>query len=181
MGKVTKYYNNIEIFLSSDKGARFFNFAYSIGAAIVIWGALFKILHLPGGNLLLAIGMGTEVLMFILNAFDRPDRSTVIDRIKVDGDIQNSQISKQILLSHDINQNEEAISFPVSPQNNVSFPEILVPDIKSLTTATDHYVTEMEEIAKELKQLRSETERMSQNLARLNSIYAGMISAMNKQ
>lgn len=55
-------------------GPRFFNFAYSIGAAIVIWGALFKILHLPYGNMLLSIGMGTEVLMFILTAFDRPAR-----------------------------------------------------------------------------------------------------------
>ena len=53
---------------------RFFNFAYSIGAAVVIWGALFKILHLPGGNLLLTIGMGTEVAMFIITAFDRPSK-----------------------------------------------------------------------------------------------------------
>lgn len=55
-------------------GQRFFNFAYSIGAAIVIWGALFKILHLPGGSTLLCIGMGTEIAMFILTAFDRPPR-----------------------------------------------------------------------------------------------------------
>ena len=53
---------------------RFFNFAYSIGAAIVIWGALFKILHLPWGNTLLTIGMGTEVLMFIITAFERPEK-----------------------------------------------------------------------------------------------------------
>ncbi len=74
MGKIKKYKNSIERFLSGEKGQRFFNFAYSIGAAIVIWGALFKILHLPGGNMLLSIGMGTEVLMFILTAFDRPPR-----------------------------------------------------------------------------------------------------------
>ena len=53
---------------------RFFNFAYSIGAAVVIWGALFKILHLPWGNTLLTIGMGTEVLMFIITAFERPEK-----------------------------------------------------------------------------------------------------------
>ena len=75
MGKIKRYKNIIERFLSGDSGQRFFNFAYSIGAAIVIWGALFKILHLPGGNTLLSIGMGTEVLMFILTAFDRPPRS----------------------------------------------------------------------------------------------------------
>jgi len=74
MGKIRKYKNRIERFLSGESGQRFFNFAYSIGAAIVIWGALFKILHLPGGNTLLSIGMGTEVLMFILTAFDRPPR-----------------------------------------------------------------------------------------------------------
>lgn len=72
MGKIKKYKNGIERFLSGEKGQRFFNFAYSIGAAVVIWGALFKILHLPGGNTLLCIGMGTEVLMFVLTAFDRP-------------------------------------------------------------------------------------------------------------
>ena len=74
MGKVKRYKNRITRFLASDGGQRFFNFAYSIGAAIVIWGALFKILHLPGGNVLLSLGMGTEVLMFILSAFDRPPR-----------------------------------------------------------------------------------------------------------
>ena len=75
MGKYKRYKNRIEKFLSSDKGQRFFNFAYSIGAAVVIWGALFKILHLPGGSLLLSIGMGTEVLMFILSAFDTPPKA----------------------------------------------------------------------------------------------------------
>lgn len=74
MGKVKKYRRGIGSFINSENGQRFFNFAYSIGAAIVIWGALFKILHLPGGNALLSIGMGTEVLMFVLTAFDRPPR-----------------------------------------------------------------------------------------------------------
>lgn len=74
MVKIKKYANFIERFLHGPNGQRFFNFAYSIGAAIVIWGALFKILHLPGGNLLLCIGMGTEIAMFILTAFDRPPK-----------------------------------------------------------------------------------------------------------
>ena len=72
MGKINK--NAIERFLQWEGGQRLFNFCYSIGAAVVIWGALFKILHLPGGNTLLCIGMGTEVLMFILTAFDRPPK-----------------------------------------------------------------------------------------------------------
>ena len=77
MGKIKKYKNVIERFLSGETGQRFFNFAYSIGAAVVILGALFKILHLEGGNEMLTIGMGTEVLMFILTAFDQIGRAHV--------------------------------------------------------------------------------------------------------
>lgn len=74
MEKIRRYTNRIEAFLHSDAGQYFFNIAYSVGAAIVIWGALFKILHLPGGNTLLCIGMGTEIAMFLLTAFDRPPK-----------------------------------------------------------------------------------------------------------
>ena len=74
MVRIRKYANFIERFLHGEKGQRFFNIAYSIGAAVVIWGALFKILHLPGGSTLLCIGMGTEIAMFLLTAFDRPPK-----------------------------------------------------------------------------------------------------------
>lgn len=73
MVKIKRYTNGVQRFLRGRKGQRFFNFAYSIGAAIVIWGTLFKLLHLPGGSLLLCVGMGTEILMFVLTAFDHPD------------------------------------------------------------------------------------------------------------
>lgn len=76
-----KKINKLEVFLKSEKGQRFFNFAYSIGAAIVIWGALFKILHLPGGSALLCIGMGTEIAMFIITAFDRPSKEYAWEQV----------------------------------------------------------------------------------------------------
>ena len=72
---------NRKAFFQSEKGQRFFNFAYSIGAAIVIWGALFKILHLPGGSALLCVGMGTEIAMFIITAFDRPSKEYAWDQV----------------------------------------------------------------------------------------------------
>lgn len=43
---------------------------YGIGAAVVILGALFKILHLQGANLMLIAGMGTEAIIFIFSAFE---------------------------------------------------------------------------------------------------------------
>ena len=52
-------------------GQTFMQYAYSWGAAIVILGTLFKLTHLPGANLMLFIGMGTEVLVFVLSGFER--------------------------------------------------------------------------------------------------------------
>lgn len=69
--KVSKF---IE-FLASYKGKVLFNFFYGFGAAIAILGTLFKILHLDGANAMLAIGLGTEVLMFAISAFEPPFRS----------------------------------------------------------------------------------------------------------
>lgn len=43
---------------------------YGIGAAVVICGALFKIMHWPGANFMLILGMGTEVLIFFVSAFE---------------------------------------------------------------------------------------------------------------
>jgi gliding motility-associated protein GldL len=49
------------------------NFAYGMGAAVVIVGALFKIQHWPGAGPLLIIGLCTEALIFGLSAFDPVD------------------------------------------------------------------------------------------------------------
>jgi gliding motility-associated protein GldL len=62
----------LQHWMDSVPGQTFLNYAYSWGAAIVILGALFKLTHLPGGNIMLFLGMGTEVVVFFLSAFDRP-------------------------------------------------------------------------------------------------------------
>lgn len=62
--------NKIEAFLATANGQRYINYIYSFGAAIVILGAMFKIIHVSGGNVLLAVGMITEALVFIISAFD---------------------------------------------------------------------------------------------------------------
>ena len=62
----------LQHWMDSVPGQTFLNYAYSWGAAIVILGALFKLTHLKGGNLMLFLGMGTEAVVFFLAAFDRP-------------------------------------------------------------------------------------------------------------
>ena len=62
----------LQKWMDSVPGQTFLNYGYSWGASIVILGALFKLTHLPGANFWLFFGMGTEVVVFFLSAFDRP-------------------------------------------------------------------------------------------------------------
>lgn len=62
----------LQKWMDSVPGQTFLNYAYSWGASVVILGTLFKLTHLPGANFMLYLGMGTEVIVFFLSAFDRP-------------------------------------------------------------------------------------------------------------
>ena len=82
---MTKYskYNivyHLQKWMDSVPGQTFLNYAYSWGASIVILGTLFKLTHLPGANFMLFLGMGTEVFVFFLSAFDRPFDKTADGR-----------------------------------------------------------------------------------------------------
>ncbi|MBO5024814.1 MAG: gliding motility protein GldL [Bacteroidaceae bacterium] len=62
----------IQRWMDSKPGQMFLNYAYSWGASIVILGALFKLTHIAGADIMLFIGMGTEVIVFFLAGFERP-------------------------------------------------------------------------------------------------------------
>jgi len=59
-------------FLHTKKGKIVMNFIYGMGAAIVIVGAMFKIMHWPGANQMLIVGLSVEAVIFAFSAFDPP-------------------------------------------------------------------------------------------------------------
>ena len=71
---------HLQKWMDSVPGQTFLNYAYSWGASVVILGTLFKLTHLPGANIMLFAGMGTEVFVFFLSAFDRPFDKTADGR-----------------------------------------------------------------------------------------------------
>ncbi len=171
-------------FISSEKGQRFFNFAYSIGAAVVIWGALFKILHLPGGNMLLSIGMGTEVLMFVLTAFDRPPREykweEVFPVLDSHDEDDRTELPINTTIDDDANiitgdddivaENTGAQSAPIETQHSTSTvaesvpatPETNIPaPAADVATATDNYLEQLNGITTEMAQLRESTQALN--------------------
>ena len=82
MGEYSKFnvVYRLQKWMDSVPGQTFLNYAYSWGASVVILGTLFKLTHLPGANLMLFLGMGTEVFVFFLSAFDRPFDKTADGR-----------------------------------------------------------------------------------------------------
>ena len=59
-------------FLQSEKGKVVMNFVYGFGAAIVILGAMFKIMHWPGASVMIVAGLSTEAVIFAISAFEPP-------------------------------------------------------------------------------------------------------------
>ena len=70
----------IQKWMDTMAGQTFMQYAYSWGASVVILGALFKITHVPGANFWLFLGMGIEVFVFFISAFDRPFDKTADGR-----------------------------------------------------------------------------------------------------
>ncbi len=174
MTTIQTYKKGLSAFISSEKGQRFFNFAYSIGAAVVIWGALFKILHLPGGNLLLSLGMGTEVLMFVLTAFDRPPREYKWEEVfpalkgeegaEVRGGIAGAatphgRMAADMAESLSLD-GEQTRSLSDSIAKMASAAEQLG-KMADLATATQTYLSQMEAIAADMQQLHATTQALN--------------------
>lgn len=177
MGKIRKFGNFIERFLHGSKGQRFFNFAYSIGAAIVIWGALFKILHLPGGSTLLCIGMGTEIAMFILTAFDRPPKDYAWEEVFPVLDSHNAEDRPTFEngTGEPIAQTPEYVEpgvpqLALSEEDTLSLRESIsklaaastqLSQMADLATATQDYLQGIAGIAEQMNALRSTTEQLN--------------------
>lgn len=174
-----------------EGGQRLFNFAYSIGAAIVIWGALFKILHLPGGNTLLCIGMGTEVLMFILTAFDRPPKEYHWEDVFPElgnkdeetgrraiggGTVYVGSASGSLQSGTALSDGDAlgAVGIPagvnISEDDRIALSESIqrmstaaeqLSKMAELTTATQEYLSQMAAISTQMEQLRQTTESLN--------------------
>src|SRR5574344_182027 len=102
----------------SVPGQTFLNYAYSWGASIVILGTLFKLTHLTGANVMLFIGMGTEVLVFFISAFDRPFDKTADGR-----DIPVHVTENYLEEENETEEGNEAVA-SAAPIQSVAVPNI---------------------------------------------------------
>ena len=107
----------LQKWLDSVPGQTFMNYAYSWGASIVILGTLFKLTHLPGANFMLFLGMGTEVVVFFIAAFDRPFDKTA-DGMELPthvGDVVMAPGSADYTETPEITESPEYVERPEGP------------------------------------------------------------------
>lgn len=163
MGKYKGFKNRLEMFFSSEEGQRILNFAYSFGAAIVILGALFKLLYLPYADIMLGVGMGTEAIIFALSAFDKPTTNykweEVFPVLTTENPADRPDFSKSTGISpqatglHSQHQSQPQYVAAAAPGANIQFGT----HIPEIGVATERYVNEISEVTLQLERLKEIT------------------------
>lgn len=140
---------------------RLFNYIYSIGASIVILGALFKLLKWPFADPMLIVGMVTEALVFFASAFDNPEtfkepQLERLERIKA-----ASENREEEPFMPQVNTN---VSVPVLPE----LPQIDPEEVTKAGVATQEYIRQLTELNATISRLQTS---LQQNIQGLNAMY----------
>jgi len=204
---------------------RVMNMAYGLGAAVVIIGALFKLMHWPFASEMLILGLGTEAFIFAMSAFEPIhkdlDWSLVYPEL-AGGEAKKKEIKKenpteaQGLLSQKLDNllkeakidGELMASLGSSIKNFESAAKGIAPTVDSISSQKK-YSEEMSTAAAQMESLNSlykvqldsasrnaeanrviaenatklqqEMSAMTKNIASLNNVYGGMLSAMGNK
>lgn len=187
MGKKGK----IRGFFTGEKGQRTFNYAYNIGASIVILGALFKVLHLPGADPMLILGMGTEACIFFLSAFDEPVVESNVERGESNVDssvgpaggvvIIGNGAQASVPASAAMSTPTAAMSVPTAmPSSSVTMPSM--PDMAPALTQMGASLDSLQESLKGLEQVPEfarQLEELNKNVQGLNAIYSLQLKSVS--
>ena len=187
----------LQKWMDSVPGQTFLNYAYSWGASIVILGTLFKLTHLPGANFFLFLGMGTEVFVFFISAFDRPfDKTT--DGMELDIHTDASApaagnaptVEKVPVVGKVPVVDSEAIAavsssvISVSGGGTVPASSVLPQMTPELEAATANYVEELKRLTEMLSRVSEQTDKLahdSEEMENLNRTLTGICKVYELQ
>ncbi len=156
------------------------NYFYSIGASVVLLGALFKLQHWTGGSTMLMIGMSCEALIFFLSAFEpmveNPDWTKVYPQLKPDFEFEELDEYQAI------GKTSSSSGFDDLLEKAEITPEMLtklriglqdltntakgISDISSASLATDMYVKNMGNAAQSMNIFSEINNRASASVER---------------
>jgi gliding motility-associated protein GldL len=177
---------------NSPKGKKTVNVVYSLGASVVIIGAMFKILHLPGANIVLGTGMICEAFIFSLGAFDKPFKEYHWDRVfdfengttKFQTELVGSgTVSTAPNLPH-INYTEKISEEDVEKLSegikNLSATAQQLASVSDLTAPTSDFIRNITSASESVNNFSRNQNNLNSSLHNLSSIYEGIGSEMKK-
>lgn len=169
-------------FLESNLWKNFMKYAYGVGAAVVILGALFKIMHWPGANAMLIAGMGTEVFIFAVSAFEPLHHEIEWERVypqlaeDYDADFNFDQENQDELSP------EESMALAENSLKNVELtPDLFESLSGSLNGLKDNVskLAQIEDATVATNEYASRVREASGKVAELNSGYNNTVDAMS--
>ena len=187
----------LQKWMDSVIGQTFLNYAYSWGASVVILGTLFKLTHLPGANLMLYLGMGTEVLVFFLSAFDRPfDKTTIgLDLTTGTGAAKETEVDENMSSQGNVSSessgkviitgNVQPIAQGIPMQQSIAVVggsaavggSVSAESTQEMEEATNNYVEELKRLTTMLSAVADHSQRLtrdSEEMENLNRTLTGI-------
>lgn len=159
----------LQKWMDSVPGQTFLNYAYSWGASIVILGTLFKLTHLPGANLMLFIGMGTEVIVFFLSAFDRPFDKTA-DGMELPTHVPGVfDEQSEVSVSKEETSHEHVKELYVGSEEPTQ-KLVLPTHSKKLDDAQEQYIQELNSLAETLHKMNEQSSRLISNAEEIENL-----------
>lgn len=175
MGDYSKYniVYRLQKWMDSVPGQTFLNYAYSWGASIVIAGTLFTLTHLPGAKLMIFLGMGTEIIVFFLSAFDRPFDKTA------DGRELPTHVTEEYLETGKVEYQDKNVA-AVQPD---ALAEMQVAS-EEMQKVQSSYVDELKNLVDTLGKVNEQSSRLtrdSEEMENLNRTLTGITKVYEMQ
>ena len=175
----------------------FMGYLYGWGAAVVIIGALFKIMHWPGANIMLIAGMGTETVIFFHSAFEPPhkewdwslvypelagmideasltgegavdENGNPIEKLPVSSDPLTAKLDKML---EDANISPDLIDRLGQGMSNLAESANSMNNMASASVATDKFVSNMDGVANQANRLLESMQGAPEAVSTLSNIY----------
>ena len=176
-------------FFESKTWKNIMKYVYGLGAAVVIMGALFKIMHWPGASEMLIVGLSTEALIFIMSVMEPVhldsdwsrvfpeladtegegtedlDQVGLYDLIKAGSDEPGSQADKLAEKLTDAGIDNALIGRLKDGMSNLSENASSLGSMSSATGATGEYVSSLQNASAKLNELSEQYSASADSIA----------------
>lgn len=155
---------------------------YGIGAAVVIVGAMFKILHLPGAALMLGVGLTTEAVIFFLSAFEPKHAETDWSKVypELADDYEGpapSRAPKQVASNDQGSVSKKLDKMLESAKVGPELIESLGKGMKNMATSANN-MSNLSDAAVATNDYAKNVKTASSSLVQMNKSYASTVTAM---